>query len=142
MQKLFLFIVILCFCACTKSGTDYAAGSASKPFFKNADEVFSIVSQQVPKFHRGENLKTIDRISYLYSGKRAYAIVFYSSSHGSSNLVVRKDNVDDFAGGYTITKCNGSNCDCWVNAYISNDGNISISCSCSSCTMSTTQGLE
>lgn len=142
MQKLFLFVAIISFCACTKTDTNYSAGSSKRQFFKSSEEAFNIVKEQLQKFHSDENLKTIDRISYLYSGTKAYAFVFYSSNRGSSNLVLNKDYGADDSIGYTVTKCNGESCNCYVNAVISNDGNISVSCSCTSCTMTINQGLQ
>ena len=136
MQKLFLFAALLSFAACTKkvSDTYSPAISARAPFFKNASETFDLVSKQVRKFHANENLKSVDRVSYLFSGNKGYAIVFYTTNKSTSNMVVKKEYTNGLETGVSVTKCSGSSCNCTVNAVIGNDGNVEVSCSCSSTT--------
>ncbi len=143
MQKLLLIACLVWLSACTKSGNDYSNSLPSqRPFFKNGNEAFTLVKSQVSRFHKDENLKTIDSISYMYSPNRSYAFVFYTSSKGTSNMVIQKSYVQDVAQDVTVTKCSGPSCNCQVMAIISNSGNVDVSCSCSSCTMTINNALQ
>lgn len=143
MQKLFLFACLVWLSACSKTGNDYSNSLPSRrPFFKNGDEAFNLVKSQVRRFHGDENLKTIDSISYMYSANKSYAFVFYTSNKGASNLVIQKSYVQNVAQNVTTTKCGGGSCNCQVMAIISNSGNVDISCSCSSCTMTINNGIK
>ncbi len=138
MQKLFLFACLVWLSSCAKTGNDYSNSLPSKrPFFKNGDEAFDLVKSQVRRFHIDENLKSIDSISYMFSANKSYAFVFYTSNKGSSNMVIQKSYVQNVAQNVTTTKCSGTSCSCQVMAIISNTGNVDVSCSCPSCTMTT-----
>jgi 2,3-bisphosphoglycerate-independent phosphoglycerate mutase len=141
MQKLLILLSFLALVACSKND-NYPGTLHKRNFFKNGDQAFELVKKQVARFHAEEKLETIERISYLYAESRTYAFVFYKSNRGHRSIVVIKDYVAEQEIAGSVITCEGESCDCKVKAIIRSDGHADISCSCTSCTMLTNNGLE
>lgn len=135
MKILFSVIAIVLLTACQKEN-NFADPIVSRAyFFKNEAEAFrevqSVISQRSP----GEKLARIQSISYIESKNKQYAFVFYESDKGTRNIVFEKQ----YSNGQSISTnsitCGGGACDCKVTTVISNSGDVTVGCSCSSCTM-------
>lgn len=139
MKKLLIILLAFSAAACSKVSNHNNESTSSDPFFKNPDEVTVLVKRTIQKLGLDGEFQSIERVSYLHSGAKAYAFIFYSSTKGSKSLVVQKEVqtnlVDD---GGSVTVCQDGNCDCKVKVIINNDGTIDVGCSCSSCKMVTT----
>lgn len=139
MKKLFIILLAFSAAACSKVSNQNIHPHSPDSFFKNADEVSSLVSQVIKKLNLKGELKSIDRVSYLHSGTNAYAFIFYASTNGGKSMVVKKGvQTNLFDPGTSVTVCQDGSCDCKVKAIINNDGSIDVGCSCSSCKMVTT----
>jgi hypothetical protein len=123
--------------ACQKtSGFDEPPGNQYPPVFNNAQEAGEAVSHYFRQAGLGEQLLQVENVLYLESQNKTYALVFYQSSFGHSNILYEKDYQNLPAPTGKTYKCTGSACDCKVLTNISSQGDVSFSCSCSSCTMS------
>lgn len=139
MKKLFIILLAFSAAACSKVSNHNSQSHSPDPFFKNPDEVTVLVKKTIQKLGLDGEFKSIERVSYLYSGKAAFAFVFYSSTKGSKSIVVKKETETNLVdGGGSVTVCQDGSCDCKVKAIIHNDGTIDVGCSCSSCKMVTT----
>lgn len=130
MKKLLIILLAFSAAACSKVSTDHS-------FFKDPNEITVLVKRAIQKLGLDGELVSIDRVSYLQSGKSSFAFVFYSSTKGSKSIVVKKEVQTNLVGG-SVTVCQDGTCDCKVKAIINNDGTIDVGCSCSSCKMVTT----
>ncbi len=135
MKKLFIICALTALTGCSKEKTTGLTNIPQRNFFKTDAEAFRQVQQQISKFAPGEKLQSIQSISYINSRNKSFAFIFYRSNKGASNVVIRKEYVNDQEIEMTSVKCDGEYCDCKVKTIIDNAGNITLDCSCSSCTM-------
>ncbi len=133
MKKLFIIFTAFSFLACSKVANNDRAPISSRPFFKDASEAFTKVSSGIKKIHSDEELKTIDRISYLYSGVKSYALVFYTSNKRSHHLVIERDYSKSTQLTESYITCDGDGCNCEAVATVGNDGTLKLGCSCPTC---------
>lgn len=122
--------------ACEKAASPGNSSRFQKAFFKDGQEVYTKVQHALSLYSRNEVLRVIKSITYIEGLSKRFAVVFYQSNYTSGNVVVTQS----FAGEQiieTITKCNGGDCSCLVNTVISDNGDIKLNCSCSTCTMMT-----
>lgn len=132
MKKLLIILLAFSAAACSKVSNDHS-------FFKDPNEITVLVKRTIQKLGLDGDFISIDRVSYLQSGKNSFAFVFYSSTKGSKSIVVKKETETNLVdGGGSVTVCQDGSCDCKVKAIINNDGTIDVGCSCSSCKMVTT----
>ncbi len=137
----YLLIVLLAFLACTKNPTE--SKSSRTDFFNNEKDAFKKVQQALQQHNPKEHLVHIDNITYIDASKKSYAFVFYRSTMGSSNIVFQLNQSPSARadGGVTSIKCDGDDCDCKVKTVISREGDVTVDCSCKSCTMLINQSI-
>lgn len=138
MQKLFLVSLIVALAGCSKQ-QEAIPSKAWDAFFGSGTDAEHTTQALVKKHSPEESLQAIDRISYLYSGNEAYALVFYRTDKDTTNLIIRKEYRNGVEVEMTSSKCDGRNCDCLVIANIGHDGSVSLRCNCSSCSIVTSQ---
>lgn len=142
MKKLLIILLMFSFAACSKIADKHSPSEVQPPFFKNADEVSVLVKSAIKKLKLDGELKSIGHISYLQTGTKDLAFIFYASTKGDKNMVVIKDHtaslLDD---GGSVSVCQDGSCDCKVRAVFHNDGSVTVDCSCTSCKMVTSYDI-
>ncbi len=129
--------------ACSKNAGNQNPPNIQHSFFQNAAEVSAVVKAAINELHLDAELKSIGHISYLRSGSKELAFIFYSSTKGDKSMVVKKDYTASVMDqGVSVTVCQDGTCDCKVKAIFYNDGSVDVGCSCSSCKMVTTNALQ
>lgn len=129
----YLIMLILFFIACNNK--QIADKKTRTDFFETEADAFKKVQNAIQKINNKEQLIRIDNITYIDGSKKTYAIVFFQSNMGSSNLAFEKTNNSTNDAGVTSIKCTGQYCDCKVHTTISREGDVAVKCSCQSCTM-------
>ncbi|MES2328207.1 MAG: hypothetical protein V4539_01305 [Bacteroidota bacterium] len=138
MKKLFVILILFSAAACSKVSNHQIRHSA-EPFFKNAEEANALVKSVIQKLHLKGEFTSIEHVTYLQSGKSAFAFIFYASTCGTKSMVAQKTMTDDESVGFpSVTVCQDGSCDCKVKAILNSDGDIGIGCSCNSCRVVTT----
>jgi len=133
MKKLFILLISVSLFACGKVANNYLDAVSNKPFFKDSSEAFAKVRKGIKRFHSAEELKTINRISYMYSAGKSYAIVFYTSNKRSHHLIIQRDYSGSIELNESYITCDGDACDCEAVAIIGKDGTLQVGCTCPTC---------
>lgn len=139
--KLFFAVFIFLSVSCRKHPVSQET-LAIKPtvLFSSKQDAFEKIASFLSKEVPGEQLIRIDNISYIQTLTKTMALVFYETNTGKHNLVYTSSVMkQEVPGDGTITVCEGDDCACRVRAIIDNQGNVTVSCSCSSCEMITTE---
>lgn len=140
MKKLILFV---CFTAllisCRKSDNPSIPNAATHVFFKDQHDMVSKVERVIQKHYPSDKLLEITHVSYIDSKDKSYALVFFRSSRKSGNLLLEQHYQKGVLVSSTGSTCEGTDCNCKVITTISNNGDVKVNCSCSSCTMLTDQ---
>jgi hypothetical protein len=138
-------VLLICFLtmflACKKEDPSAIPTSATHVFFKNQTDMVQQIQSVIEKRYPGERLGEITNVSYIDSKDKSYALVFYKSSKRSGNLLLERKYMQGVLYSSSTGTCEGINCNCQVLTTISNAGDVTISCSCSSCTMLINQTL-
>lgn len=121
--------------ACTKENSNLSYGQQRTDFFTSVTDMRQQVQAVLSRYDRREQLEKIEAISYVDGRNKSYAFVFYQSNRGKRNLVFEHQYLGQKLTAVKSIKCEGENCDCKVLTVISDSGNVSVSCSCTSCTM-------
>ncbi len=133
MKKLFVILVMVSAAACSKV-SNHQVHARPVPFFNSSQEADALVKSAIQKLHLKGGFTSIEHVSYLRSGKDAYAFIFYHSTCGSKSMVAQKTMQDDESiDNPTVTVCQDGSCDCSVKAILNGDGTIGIGCSCNDC---------
>lgn len=137
----YLLFVLVVFTACTKKPLE--TQNTRTDFFVNEQDAFEKVKQAILQHNQQEQLKHIDNITYIDASQKSYAFVFYRSNMGSSNIVFQMNHHTNARedGGVTTIKCEGEECDCKVKTVITREGDVTVDCTCKSCTMLVNQNL-
>lgn len=132
-----LFIVagIMMLTACHKENNPQLPSILRTDFFKSDEEAQKKIQTVLDQHSPGEKLERIESVSYIDSKNKSYAFVFYRSNKGSSNVVLEQPYLNGQKLAMSSVKCDGEYCDCKVKTIISNNGDVTLDCSCSSCTM-------
>ena len=133
------FLLILCLISvaysCKKEEESHIPLSAKHEFFKSragmASQIQSFVTQRFP----GETLIEISHVSYIDSRDKSYALVFFKSNKRSGNILLERKYKNGALLAASGTSCEGVGCNCQVITTISNEGDVTVKCSCNSCTM-------
>lgn len=125
MQYLITFLCLFVIVSCHKED--------KLPGIHNTAEIEKYTRNFLDSSVTGEKLYTIENISYLYSNNKIYALVFYHSSNGHSNIVLEY-NAESYEPP-KIIKCEDGSCNCKVVTTVNDNGSVKYDCSCSSCTM-------
>lgn len=137
MKKLLSITAILFLIACTKTDPSKIPTSATHVFFQNENEMNQTVQAALEKLSPGEKMERIDNVSYIDSKNKSYALVFYRSNKRAGNLLLEHSYLKGMFVAATSIRCEGASCACKVLTTISNAGDVTVNCSCSSCTMLT-----
>lgn len=137
MRKLLSITVILFSVACTKTDPAKIPTAATHVFFQNETEMNRTVRIVLERLSPGEKMEAIDNVSYIDSKDKSYALVFYHSNKRAGNLLLEHAHLKGMVVAATSIKCEGADCACKVMTTISNAGDVTVNCSCSSCTMLT-----
>ncbi len=137
MRILFIVAVMIMLAACHKENNPPSMSRTD--FFNNELEAAQKVQSLLDRRSKGEKLERIENISYIDSKNKSYAFVFYQSNKGFSNIVLQQQYLNGQKSAMTSVTCAGSNCSCKVSTTISNAGDVTVGCSCSSCTMMVNQ---
>lgn len=113
--------------------------SASHEFFKSQADMSGQIQSFIAKRFPNEILKEISHVSYIDSRDKSYALVFFQSNKRSGNLLLEKKYQNGVLYAASGTSCEGVGCNCEVITTISNAGDVTVKCSCSSCTMLVTE---
>lgn len=137
----YLLILLILVTACTKNNS--TSNPTRTDFFAHEKDAFQKVQQALLQHNKNEQLLQIENITYVDATQKTYAFVFYRSNMGSSNIVFQRSNnaaarTDD---GVTSIKCEGEDCDCKVKTIISREGDVTVDCTCKSCTMLINQNI-
>lgn len=136
MKKFLLIAGLTLFVfACKKEDNKQIPISAKHEFFKSradmTNQIQSFVTQRFPN----ETLAEISHVSYIDSRDKSYALVFFKSNKRSGNLLLERKYKNGVLLAASGTSCEGVGCNCQVVTTISNEGDVTVKCSCSSCTM-------
>lgn len=130
----FLAIFLLIVPACRKSSS--LLPKKEEAFFSSKEEAADKVNGFTRQQTRLVKAGNITTISYIHTTTKTYAFVFYDTGEGPQNLVItRSYSSSGEVQKESASTCNGATCNCQVQATIDNQGNVSIGCSCSSCTL-------
>lgn len=134
MKTIYIFTVMLLLASCSKEVVHNRAANRVD-FFADDRDALCKVQRYAASFGRKELVNKILSVSYIDSERKSYAFVFYESDHGAGNMVIEQE----YNGGMVLfsksIKCEGESCSCKVKSIIGDNGDITLDCSCSSCTM-------
>ncbi len=125
---------IVAIVSCTKNKDVQTTPANRTDFFADQGDAAKKIQTVLDKGGKGEKLQKIESITYTDSKSKSYAIVFYQSNLGARSIAMERD----YASGSnfnTVITCEGANCDCKVQTIIGRNGDVTIQCSCSTCTM-------
>lgn len=142
MKKILLILCLISVAySCKKQEESLIPLSAKHEFFKSradmASQIQSFVSQRFPN----ETLDEISHVSYIDSRDKSYALVFFKSNKRAGNLLLERQYKNGVLLAASGTSCEGVGCNCQVVTTISNEGDVTVKCSCSSCTMLVTETI-
>ena len=135
MKKLVVLAGIMILVACNKENNPQPPPMSRTDFFSNEKDLQQKIQTALDQHRPGEKLERIESISYIDSRNKSFAFVFYRSNKGSSNVVIQKQYLGRDQYAVNSVKCDGAGCDCKVKTIIGNNGDVTLDCSCSSCTM-------
>ena len=92
MKKLFIILLAFSAAACSKVSNHNSQSHSPDPFFKNPDEVTVLVKKTIQKLGLDGEFKSIERVSYLYSGKAAFMQQPFSTFSWKMSSWRRKNN--------------------------------------------------
>lgn len=79
--------------------------------------------------------EALESVSYIDSKTKSYAFVFYRSTKGVENIVIEQEYTGTVVSNIKTIKCAGEDCDCKVVTVISDEGDVTVDCTCHSCEM-------
>jgi hypothetical protein len=128
---------LFCFFSKKTSFDDLTENNYPSVFASESDASNALTNYFIQSAN-GEQLLRITNIVYLESGNKTYALVYYESNQRTSNILFEKvyQGQDVVSGSHH--QCSGTSCDCKVAASIGQNGEVSIGCSCTGCTMTVT----
>jgi hypothetical protein len=137
MRKLFFIAFLFIFSSCFKDQHEPIHALSRTDFFADKKDMLQKVQAALSQYKRNEILEYIDVVSYVDGIRKSYAVVFYHSNRGPNNLIIQKEYTSEQKIEFTTSKCEGSYCECKIRTVIEDNGDVSVSCSCSSCSIVT-----
>ena len=125
-----LFILL----GCNKESNRQLRIPEHPSFFKNESDMYRQVQLALDKLAPGRKLQEIQSVSYIDSRNASYAFIFYRSGSKESNVVMRQQYAGNKVVAYESVTCEGASCECKVRTVINNQGDVTMDCSCPSCT--------
>ncbi|MBH2005678.1 MAG: hypothetical protein I8H66_13415 [Sphingobacteriia bacterium] len=136
MKSILLFLCLITVVySCKKEQESFIPISTKHEFFKSRADMVSQIQSFVSQRFPNETLDEISHVSYINSRDKSYALVFFKSNKRSSNLLLEHKYKNGVLLAASGTSCEGVGCNCQVITTISNEGDVAVKCSCSSCTM-------
>lgn len=132
---LFIMAGIMILTACQKENNPQLPAVSRAIFFKNDADASRKIQMVLDQRSPGEKLERIESISYIDSKNKSYAFVFYTSNKGTGRAILQQRYLNGQALTLSSVTCSGTDCNCQVKTIISNSGDVTLDCSCSSCTM-------
>lgn len=132
---LFIMAGIMILTACQKENNPQLPAVSRTIFFKNDADASRKIQMVLDQRSPGEKLERIESISYIDSKNKSYAFVFYTSNKGTGRVILQQRYLNGQALTLSSVTCSGTDCNCQVKTIISNSGDVTLDCSCSSCTM-------
>ena len=140
MKNFYLLVFFtLALFSCRKSENPNIPVASSHVFFKDQRQMIQTIETVIHQRYPTEKLQEITHVSYIDSKDKSYALVFYRSSRKAGNLLLEKQYDKGVLVSSTSSTCEGADCNCKVVTTISNNGDVKVNCSCSSCTLLTDQ---
>lgn len=127
-------VAILLLAACSKDAV-HNRNTNRVDFFTDERDALCKIQRYSDGFGKKETVDRILSVSYIDSPKKSYAFVFYQSDHGQGNMVIEQEYDSGAVLFSKSVKCEGESCTCKVKSIIGDDGQITLDCNCSSCTM-------
>ena len=135
----YLLYILVLFTACTKKPTGIK--SSRIDFFTDNTDAFKKVQLALHQHNIKEQLILIENITYIDAVQKSFAFVFYRSNMGLSNVVFQLNHNPTAKEQVTSIKCDGEDCDCKVKTIITSTGDVTVDCTCKSCTMLINQNI-
>lgn len=132
---LFIMAGIMILTACQKENNPQLPAVSRAIFFRNDADASRKIQMVLDQRSPGEKLERIESISYIDSKNKSYAFVFYTSNKGTGRAILQQRYLNGQALTLSSVTCSGTDCNCQVKTIISNSGDVTLDCSCSSCTM-------
>lgn len=126
---------IMILTACQKENNPQLPAVSRAIFFRNDADASRKIQMVLDQRSPGEKLERIESISYIDSKNKSYAFVFYTSNKGTGRAILQQRYLNGQALTLSSVTCSGTDCNCQVKTIISNSGDVTLDCSCSSCTM-------
>ncbi len=134
MKQLFTVLVMTALLSCSKNKDVHQMSNQRTDFFANESVAAKTVQTALDKKKKGEKLEKIESISYIDGKDKSYAFIFYKTNMGGGNLVIERGYVNNQLI-LKSTTCEGEECTCKVKTVIASNGEVSLACSCKSCSM-------
>jgi hypothetical protein len=135
MRNLLIVLLILLQPGCRKDSQTRPPISERKDFFSNESDALRKVNTFLDKYPGMPKADALENISYIDSKTKSYAFVFYRSKRGIENIVIEQEYSGTMISQVKSIKCDGEDCDCKVITIISDEGDVSVDCTCHSCDM-------
>lgn len=135
MRKILISSLIILASGCQKDYQIRPSVSERKDFFRNESDAISKLNGFLSKYPHAPKAEAIARIAYIDSKTKSYAFVFYRSVKGLENIVIEQEYHNDIVSNVRSIKCAGEDCECKVVTVISDEGDVSVDCTCHSCAM-------
>lgn len=134
-----LTILISTITSCSKKASFETKTTLGREFFKSENSIFEDVQKAVSQFDKTEIINHIDKIEYFDAPTKSFALVYYQSNKGVTNIAFEKKYISNslktLQGGGIIIRCNG-NCDahrCQLATVMSGMAVDYLECTCSGC---------
>lgn len=135
MKLLFVLAGFTFFAACQKENEPQLPSVSRTVFFKGNVDASRTIQTVLDQRSPGEKLERIESIDYIDSKDKSYAFVFYKSNRGTGKVILQQRYQNGVALAMSSVTCSGTDCNCQVSTIISNSGDVTVGCSCKSCTM-------
>lgn len=133
---------------CSKRANFETKTTLGREFFKSENTILSEVQRAVTRFDKNEVITHIDKIEYTDDARKSFALVYYQSNKGISNIAFEKKYISNslvaLEGNEMTIECSG-NCGgprCQVRIVPSGEGISYVECTCSGCAMHIIKDIE
>lgn len=134
MRSVFSLFIILLVAGCYNEKDVRIPSAVREDFFKQDEDTLQKIQEMIRQFDKLEKIEKVQSISYIDSKDKSYAIVFYKSDKGIRNIVIKRQFENGRMTEIENIRCEGT-CTCKVDTIVDNEGNVTVKCSCLTCTM-------
>lgn len=136
MRNITIFFALVLLASCSKESV-HNRNASRVDFFADERDALCKIQRYASGFGKKETVDKILSVSYIDSDKKSYAFVFYNSDRGPGNMVIEQGYTGDsnLVAYSKSIKCESDWCACKVRSIIDDNGQITLDCSCSTCTM-------